>query len=652
MPFWWKRRRRPWYGRWRRRRAFKKYKTRRQRRRFTWRRNRKAPRRRRRRRRRRVRRKRKYITVKQWQPDSVVNCKIKGTGCFILGAQGMQGQCYTNVKENYVPPKSPGGGGFAAEQFSLSYLYEEYIFHRNIWTKSNLLKDLCMYLKCKFTFYRHPDQDFIVAYERQPPFPLTKTSYTGMHPQQMLLLRKKRIILSKFSKPHGKIKTTMIVGPPKQMITKWFFTHHFCQYALLLLKGTVANLNYANLGCCNTSQQTNVYFLNRVFYKDCSWGLTGGTNPTYKPQPNLTDPVTFVDTKGEWQYTQPKNYNESVSYNKGWFQTRILNSKLQTTLTYTTSVARYNPATDDGKGNKIFLVSIVKTNPIPPSDPVLIYEGLPLWLMLWGYLNYVVQTKKDKTFLKTYYLVIICPSMHIYHQTTGSEMIIIDKSFVQGKNPYDEYITDTQKLMWYPTIEHQIETINQIIQTGPFVPKLDQTKNSTWELDYFYTFFFKWGGPEITDPAVTDPSHLQDYDVPDHLQQTVQITNPTKQIPSSYLHPWDSRRGFITQKALKRMREDIETDTDFLPDSEKTPKKRKRITAQMRDPQEKRQEVEAYLQTLYEENIYPQEEEGDFNQLIQQQREQQFQLKRSLLQLLVQMKEDQKALQLHTGLLQ
>ncbi len=77
--------------------------------------------------------------------------------------------------------------------------------------------------------------------------------------------------------------------------------------------------------------------------------------------------------------------------------------------------------------------------------------------------------------------------------------------------------------------------------------------NSTWELQYFYRFYFKWGGPEIGDPEVDDPKtkgqKTTDYTMP----RTIQISNPLKNKTESILHPWDFRRGIITSSAFKRM---------------------------------------------------------------------------------------------------
>ncbi len=142
----------------------------------------------------------------------------------VLGAEGKQLVCYTNVKTASTPPKAPGGGGFGCEQFSLESLYTDFRFRKNIWTKSNLLKDLCLYLGVKCVFYRHPETDFIVSYSRQPPFEISKEIYTMCHPVNMMLAKHKIIIPSKFTNPRGKIKIKKFIKTTKTNANKMVFS--------------------------------------------------------------------------------------------------------------------------------------------------------------------------------------------------------------------------------------------------------------------------------------------------------------------------------------------------------------------------------------------------------------------------------------------
>nr|UHK06679.1 MAG: ORF1 [Torque teno midi virus] len=664
MPFWWRRRRRPWFGR-RYKRTY--YKTRR--RRYPRRRrrpNRSTYKRRRygrktRKRRGKVRRKKKFLTLKQWQPDSIVLCKIKGGGLLILGAEGRQYACYTNNKQELTPAKLPAGGGFGVEVYSLQYLYEEYIFHRNIWTKSNIFKDLCRYLKCKITFYRNPYNDFIVAYERQPPFQIDQYTFPACHPFMLLQSKHKKIILSKATKTNGKLKTTMHIKPPKQMITKWFFTADFSKAHLFLLKGAVANFNHAYIGGKHENDLTSLIALNLQFYTHGDWGASSTTG--YIPNGTTATKYTYKYWKNNQEQTATLNFTsptENVSYDKGYFMAPFLQayelsvSGVKQAYTPCTFL-RYNPNTDNGKNNKIWLSSsLTKSYDPPQHDDILIAQGMPLWLMTWGWLDYIKTMKhEDKGFINSYYMVVESPSLFtLGGASSTNRYVLIDRSFWQGKAPYNQTPTYNEKKLWFPLIKNQLESINAIVETGPYVPKLSQETYSSWELKYDYSFYFKWGGPQITDPKIEDPEKQPRYPVPDRLSKKIQIKNPEKNIPESILQAWDYRRGFIKNSAIKRIRENTQTDTDFEPDTEsETPTKKKRLGAQLRHPQETQEKIQTCLQELCKESTYQEEETQTIQHLIQQQQQQQFKLKRNLLELLSDLKTKQRMLQLQTGIL-
>nr|UHM26642.1 MAG: ORF1 [Torque teno midi virus] len=674
MPFWWRRRRRFWNPR---RRWKRKTYRRRRRPLHKRRRPRRHYRKRRRRRRYKVRRKRKLITVKQWQPDSIVNCKIKGVGTLVLGAQGKQAVCYTNVKQSWTPPKAPGGGGFGCEQFSLGMLYQEYIFRKNIWTKSNIGKDLCRYIKVKFTFYRHPETDFVVAYERQPPFTIDELTYMFCHPQNLLLSKHKFLVLSTATAPQGKLKITKTIKPPKQMLTKWFFQEHFSEAPLLMLRAAACNFRYTNLGCCNKNQIITFFSLNDQFYLQGNWA---NSQAQYKPwitAPNtlyyfktkIPDPTTWgqmSDTetqkwiKDNMQTQTIKNYNESVSFEKGFFASFVLTAQdVGNITTYPfgkqantpTTIIRYNVNLDTGKGNAIWLHSSLATSYDKPSiDKSLILQGYPLWMMLWGWLSYVQYIKKATDFFTAHILVMQSPAFSLQTGGTPPKYIIpIATDFVNGKPPYGEPLSTWWRAHWYPNIYDQFPVINAIVCAGPYVPKLDETRNSTWELKYHYNFFFKWGGPELTEPAIADPSQQPTYNVPDTFYGSVQIRNPAKQKYESLIHPWDYRRGILKKSALKRMQDNLSIDSTFEPDG--SPQKKRKITGPcLTAPEEENQEIFTCLQELCEESTSQEmQETQNLELLIKQQQQKQHQLKWNLLKLISELKEKQRELQLQTG---
>nr|UHK06631.1 MAG: ORF1 [Torque teno midi virus] len=666
MPFYWKRRRRFWQPR---RNYYQRYKRRTYRKRFPRRRRRRRPikRRRRRRRRYKVRRKAKQIVVKQYQPDRVIKCHIKGYGVLVMGAHGKQMACYTNTWDLWTPPKTPAGGGFGCEQYSLGYLYEMYKFRKNVWTKSNVYSDLCRYMWCTFTFYSHPNIDFILNFDRQPPFDITKHTYTSCHPANLLLGRHKRILLNKNTNPRAKHKLKLRIRPPKQMISKWFFCEHFDTAALCCIKAAAASFDYPNIPCCDENQLLTIFYLNTLWYQHPNWGHAQGTL-AYKPYAAAPQTIYTIEfnkdytVENNWkEYKASTKYDESISYEKGWFSKQITTAAYISTsknmagriAATPINVCRYNPNKDSGKGNQIWLQSILAGEYKPPTtDPVLIYEGLPLWMMLYGYLNYVLYMKKDKTFLESYILILKSPAIKPSSQIGVSDFVIpMDTTFIQGKAAYGDYISLHDKQRWYPCLQNQLKILNTIVTTGPFIPKLNNQLQSTWELDYYYNFYFKFGGPQLSDPAVADPHGQETYPVPDTYTATIQVTNPAKQTAKSLLQSWDFRRGIVKQSALKRMYENLQTDSDVQSVITETPKKKKRTGPHLTDPNQENQEIQSCLQELFEENTYQETQEiQTMQQLIDQQREQQNQLKYNLLKLLSELKEKQQALQLHTGI--
>nr|UHM27471.1 MAG: ORF1 [Torque teno midi virus] len=679
MPFWWKRRRKPWWGRFRYKRPTR-YKRRRRRRIFK-RRNRRAPRRRRRRKY-KVRRKKKKITIQQWQPDRIRKCKIKGFSCIVMGAQGRQYSCYTNTASEFVQPKAPYGGGFGCEIFTLKWLYKEYLNHNNIWTVSNQFMDLCRYTGCEITFYRHPTVDFIIAYDTQPPFDLNKYTYPEIQPQNMLLRRHKRILLSAATKKNSKMKMKLKIHPPKQMITKWFFQRDFCEATLLKLSAAAASFRFPGISHGAQSPIFTVMALNTFFYQDSDWCQTN-TTTGYLNIKTQTMPLYFIYTeKGAdklYTYTNTEyqdfsdKYKKSISYSSGLFSPKALFAKRvfaggsAPTPPYTnpgsgsTLIAqtpliplRYNPHLDTGHGNEVYLTSCFKGSYDKPRvTESLHFDNIPLWMAFYGYMDFILQDTQNKGVFDQHMFVVKSPALITLGQTTKQVYYpIIDIEYASGKLPWDEYLSQRQKDNWYPTAEWQAGTINNFVTSGPYMPKFEPgDRDSTWQLNYKYKFFFKWGGPNTTDPAVEDPCTRKKYNVPDTIQQTVQISNPKTLHPETILHDWDFRRDIVTQRALKRMSENFQSDSSLESDYSETPKKKKKVTKELTTTQAKQEKIKTCLLSLCEEPTCQGQEET-VEQLIQQQQQQQLKLRRNILKLLTHLKKSQRLTQLQTGILE
>lgn len=605
-----------------------------------------------------------------------------------MGAQGTQFRCYTNVSEEYPHPKAPGGGGFGSEIISLKWLYQKYLRHNNIWTTSNQYTDLLRYTGGSVTFYRHPHTDFIINYDIQPPFLLNQYTYPELQPQNMLLARRKRILLSKQSKPNGKLKLKIKFKPPKQMLTKWFFQKEFCPYGLIRLSAAAADFNYSNIGWSAQSTVSTLYALNVEFYQVSDWAQQKSGDQDYKNIPTQTYPLWFKFTekgKTQWYGYQPSDesiynkygsrYFRSVSYTDGMFNPRILfaSEVRYGGTSYTKGVTiydreppgshplaqlpliplRYNPQADHGAHNCIYLTNVLGGRYNKPAlSTNLQFNNVPLWMASYGYWDFILQNQADKGVYLHSMFVMQAESLETLFQTTKNTLYpIIDAEFASGKLPWDEYLGENAKKLWYPTANWQKGTLNTLTCSGPLVPKFNDQKASTWELNYSYKFFFKWGGPQVQDPHVEDPCTRNKYPVPDTIQQGIQISNPEKQHTQSILHDWDFRRGFVTSTALKRMSEYLETDTDFQSDDSETPKKKRRITKEIPAQIQKEEKIKKCLLSLCEEPTC-QEETQDLHKLIKQQQQQQQLLRKNILKLMTHLKKSQASMELQTGLLE
>nr|UHK06699.1 MAG: ORF1 [Torque teno midi virus] len=659
MPFWWKRRRRWWSGRRRPfyRRRFQTKTRRKPRRRFRRPKYRRAHRRRRNKTRRKVRRKLKKIPLQQWQPDKIVKCKIKGIELFLLGAQGKQFACFATDRDDWTPSRNPGGGGFTVDRFTLQSLYTDYTMQKNIWTKSNVMLDLCRYTGCKIILYRHQHTDFIVSWKLQGPFDLDKYTYCNSHPYYLMLHNKYKIVPSRKTKPLGKNYIVLKIKPPKLLQTKWYFQEPFSKFTLLQLTVAACNFSWSYLPPTGVNQQMSFYILTHQFYQKSNWGDPSDPyNPIGTMNPNLEIWTNPEHTQSKTLTITQSTYADSISYNSGWFTSQLLKSYgIKSQNVQPISAARYNPILDNGKGNAVWLSSVLnRSYDKPTRDKDLIIEGKPLWQLLYGFFNFVQQVKKDTTFLRSYICVIQSPALYSGSTLTKDFFVPIDMSFIKGNGPFDQPPTIYQKSKWFPTLENQLETINNIVQCGPYIPKYSNERESNWQLSGKYCFYFKWGGTHNPDEAVANPEEQGTYITPTNLQQAIQIINPEKQIPTTIFHSWDYRRGALTKTALKRIREDQETDTDFQTDAVlQSPKKKKvKYTRQLQYIPPEEEEIQESLLELCKESTYQETQDPQtLYHLIQQQQHQQRDIKLHLLKLISDLKKKQCMLQLQTGML-
>lgn len=575
----------------------------------------------------------------------------------LLGYNGMQHTNYTTDQNDWTRPKNPGGGGFATTVFKLQYLYELYTLKKCIWTFPNINYDLCRYTGCKFTFFRHPWHDFVLNYQLMYPMSLDFPAYMECQPLRMLLQQKKIVITSLKHRPGGKLYVTKKFRPPKQMVNKWFFQDMFSNKPLILFRAAVCDLFQPDLGPSGGNKLISLKCLNiHNFYIQSNWGTASAEG--YLPVATWAHDLIIKNANG----TEHQISAKGVTYSGGWFQKQILQAyqvkKPGTGTAYQPIyTARYNPSQDTGIGNTVYLCSIHTENySIPKTDTVLVARNKPLWMLLFGFQDYVVYLKKPAETLKIYFLVIVSDFIEPHAGAAYPKThVIIDDSFVQGKGPFNTTVPDSDINLWYPTLNYQQECMANIVKTGPFVPKPDPTK-ANWELHYKCTFYFKWGGSLQNYTEITNPADKKEYPVPDNLQSAIQVTDPQHQTPETILHNWDFRRGYITKTALKRMSKYLETKSIVSTDSDsQPPQKKKKFSQCMPTLQDQETKEISCLHSLFEENTCQEQEaqtETSLRHLIQQQQQQQQSIKLKLLQLITHMKRAQQQLQLQTGILE
>lgn len=224
---------------------------------------------------------------------------------------------------------------------------------------------------------------------------------------------------------------------------------------------------------------------------------------------------------------------------------------------------RYNPQPDTGH-NAAFMANIT-TDTTPwhePSDDHIITKGLPLWMLLWGWHDYLEKTQVPIHLDTDYTQVIVSDFIS---PTSMTYYIPLDWFFLDGRSPYAEQheIKPYDQQNWHPKWNFQTQSISHILQSGPGTAKLPPLISA--EAHIQYKFHFKVGGCPPKMDEVCDPYKQPEYPQPGNLLSSILLQNPEYPIPY-YINSFDQRRDIITKKAAKRLKEDPEiTETFFTP---------------------------------------------------------------------------------------
>nr|UGV35369.1 MAG: ORF1 [TTV-like mini virus] len=539
------------------------------------------------------------IKLKQFQPKTIRNCRIKGIKCLFMGSANRLGNNYWQYPTSIIPEKWPGGGGWGLLVFSLASMYEDFQKLQNYWTNSNAGLPLFRFLGFKLTFYQHESTDYVVEIDNCWPMVDTPLKHANCHPQRMLMGKKTIIIPSQQTKRlrHGKI--TKRVRPPAQMTNQWYFQKDLCNTKLLMIAATACDLRNYFIGPDWESNNITLYALNTYQFQNHNFqhpSITSG----YKPKNNLylystSNGTTTIPTSQQsliylgdteenkpgkpgkvGQTTQEKTYWGNPFYKsyltgdipvyystKAPTDTEAFKTPEQIKKNLTEihgplySEVRYNPDKDTGQGNVIyFLNNYSGTGDSAwdePADETKKITGLPIWVAIWGWPDWI---KKLGLLPRVDDDQILCIKSDFFTPKFPC-YVFLDETFINGQGPYETPVTTKQYFHWYPQFTFQQQQTELLCRCGPGVSRIKPDK--TVQAKMSYTAYTKWGGCPSTLEKVYDPCSQPRWPTTSNINETIQIQNPEAD-PTKILYSWDVRRDFITGPAIKRLKKDETTD--------------------------------------------------------------------------------------------
>nr|AZK35867.1 hypothetical protein ORF1 [Torque teno mini virus 10] len=655
----------------------------------SWRRNRfrrwriRRPLRTRRRRRHRVRRtkrKKTSIPIRQWQPNSIRKCHIKGLECLLLFNDSSLAFNSTMYKDSIVPPGFPGGGRFSVMKFILQNLYDMHKHCYNWWTSSNQDLPLCRYLGCKIRCYRSEFIDYIIKFDTNLPATSNKLTYPSTQPSMMMISSHKYLIPSRKTNKNRKPYKTIRIRPPAKLQNKWYFQKELQSLPLLVIHTAAASLtqyyintfnenNNITINSINTTMITNREFRQTIwpfkqfattahYFYEYTEAEPTNNNFLCKhlvPLTNIrqfTQGSTFAEAKatycdnfqkftgnpfvlehrnthGNYYYstTGPATFTSKwKALNKEDAKTNEIQDN-NTTMALTKVIEpliekyRYNPFKDTGKSTAMYLLKCDEstldpnTSWNPPPNPDIILTGFPLWLNIWGYLDFQIRLEAYSSIMTNTLLVI---KTDAFTPKPKHPIVLIDSDYFNNRSPFEESVNELDKNRWYPQTQYQTQQINKIAQTGPGTPKL--YKKTSDQITIEYDFYFKWGGDPARMITVNNPSKQIIYPMPSDEHATTSLQNPAQAIDTT-LYSFDQRHDSITKTALQRLQRDWDI-TNILSSITET-------TGTV-------PEVQGALQNTQTQETTEKEKEALLLQLLNQQHKQQ-QLRHGIFQLMKQL---------------
>lgn len=480
------------------------------------------------------------------------------------------------------------GGGFSIVLFTLQYLYQQWILFNNIWTTGNNGYDLVRYTGASLYFFRHPFASFVVNYVIAPPFTVNRETYTNCNPYRMLLQKHKILIPSMSRRPRGKPWVKRKIRVPKLLMNKWYFQADFCDTPLLMLKAAMIGLSTPYLKYSSDNNCVGFYCLNPEIFDSAGFFAT-----TYSLKSGV---YAYVKNKQSTETEDNFSVKELINFHpdsSSYFYWRYLNGDIPVAFftSKKTKVSkhdfdsntkpltieyRYQPNRDTGDGNVIFLESVLSKTIDIPSNKNYKYENLPLWIALYGWVDWCQKFFKGDNIHDNYSLCFRSKFVYpIDHKTPATTLLLpLSSYFMKGQNEYNYPLLQYEADHWAPTIRHQQTLINDFCMAAPY-SSLPSGKSA--DLPIKYKFYFKWGGTVVHLQNVNDPENQPVYPMPTEELQRIQVKDPSTQDSQAEFHKWHYRRGSLTTRAIKRALQDTETSSMSSTDSEEESTKRRRL---------------------------------------------------------------------------
>nr|UGV35762.1 MAG: ORF1 [TTV-like mini virus] len=620
---------------------------------------------------RRIKKKLPKITLKQWQPNTIKRLTVKGQYALFAGTTDRIGNDYTAYVDEIAPHDFPGGGLYSITIFTLQGLYELHQKGRNWWTQSNCDLPLIRYLGCTIKLYISPSCDYVTTIVNCGELKANEQLFQSTQPSVLYLNRKKKVVLCKYYKKHRKSYKKWFVKPPALLMNKWYFQKELANYPLLMIVTSAASFDRYYLSATSVSETMGFTSLNTDFFTLHNWkqpsaqpyrpntqfylfAVGGRTTFEHAKPPDLillgrtTDysKGTTINFNNNWRneveayLAKPTNWGNPFhpDYLSGETEGILCMLRVEATETLVKKLTdlnkdsllssqgfieptkpmtvhcRYNPQPDLGH-NAIFVTRITADNTTwhEPADTHLVSKGLPLWMLNWGWHDYLRKSGSPQRLDTDYVHVIV--SDYISPKEL-SYYVPLDEFFLHGKSPYSDHIKPYDQTNWHPKVNFQVKTISHILQTGPATIKLPE--NISAEAHFTYKFHFKIGGCPPEMDKVCEPTKQPQYPQPGNLLSSIVLQNPTTPI-QYYLSSFDQRRDLLTKKAAKRLK----TDQDFT-DSVFKPTGKTLLDLQLPSPET----------TSTEDSSTEEENEEEIQQKLHRHQRKQRKLQRGILKLL------------------